>query len=106
LETQDQHIINLVSNSKRINKKEQFVLHCPHDDYITPKSAWTDIQKYIPKKKIWEAFYGDGKSGTYLKEMGFDVIHEPIDFLKIIKEKLLIIFLFQGFCKGPFIRHV
>ena len=54
-----------------------------HDDYMTPKSAWQDIQKYIPKDKvIWEAFYGDGKSGTYLQELGFDVIHEPVDFFE------------------------
>ena len=52
-----------------------------HDDYMTPKSAWEAIKKYIPKdKKIWEAFYGDGKSGEYLKEMGFDTIHEDINF--------------------------
>lgn len=51
-----------------------------HDDYMTPKHAWEDIEQYIPKKKIWEAFYGDGNSGNYLKGLGFDVIHEPIDF--------------------------
>lgn len=54
-----------------------------HDDYMTPKHAWTDIKQYIPKdKKIWEAFYGDSKSGTYLTELGFDVIHEPFDFFE------------------------
>jgi len=52
-----------------------------NDHYFTPKSAWENIKDYIPKNKvIWEAFYGDGKSGEYLKELGFDVIHEPIDF--------------------------
>lgn len=51
-----------------------------HDDYMTPKYAWENIKDYIPKKKIWEAFYGDGNSGTYLHDMGFDVIHRPIDF--------------------------
>ena len=52
-----------------------------HDDYMTPKSAWEDIKEYIPQDKfIWEAFYGDGKSGDYLKEMGFNVVHEQIDF--------------------------
>ena len=52
-----------------------------HDDYMTPKYAWENIQHLIPKdKQIWEAFYGDGKSGTYLKELGFNVIHEQIDF--------------------------
>lgn len=54
-----------------------------HDDYMTPKSAWVNIQHIIPKDKmIWEAFYGDGTSGEYLKEMGFNVIHEPIDFFE------------------------
>lgn len=54
-----------------------------HDDYMTPKYAWENIQHLIPKdKKIWEAFYGDGKSGSYLKELGFDVIHEQVDFFE------------------------
>jgi hypothetical protein len=61
-----------------------------HDDYITPKSAWENIKQYIPKKKIWEAFYGDGKSGTYLQELGFDVIHEPIDFFKHNKGEVIV----------------
>jgi len=54
-----------------------------HDDYMTPKYAWENIQQYIPRdKKIWEPFYGDGKSGQYLRELGFDVIHEPVDFFE------------------------
>jgi len=54
-----------------------------HDDYMTPKSAWENIKHLIPKDKvIWEAFYGDGKSGDYLKELGFSVIHEPVDFFE------------------------
>lgn len=52
-----------------------------HDDYMTPKYAWEDIAHLLPKDKvIWEAFYGDGKSGDYLRELGFQVIHEDIDF--------------------------
>lgn len=52
-----------------------------HDDYMTPKTAWEDISHLIPKDKIiWEAFYGNGKSGDFLTELGFDVIHKPIDF--------------------------
>jgi len=53
-----------------------------HDDYMTPKSAWDNIKQFIPKDKvIWEAFYGDGKSAEYLRELGFsNVIHEPINF--------------------------
>lgn len=52
-----------------------------HDDYMTPKYAWEHIAHLIPKDKvIWEAFYGDGKSGEYLRELGFNTIHEDIDF--------------------------
>jgi hypothetical protein len=54
--------------------------YCKHDDYMTPKYAWENIKHIIPKNKIWEAFYGDGKSGNYLTELGFDVIHEDRDF--------------------------
>jgi hypothetical protein len=52
-----------------------------HDDYMTPRHAWEDIQQFLPKDKIiWEAFYGDGQSGQHLRELGFQVIHEEIDF--------------------------
>lgn len=52
-----------------------------HDDYMTPKYAWENIEHLIPKDLIiWEAFYGNGSSGNYLRELGFNVIHEPIDF--------------------------
>ena len=62
-----------------------------HDDYMTPKYAWQNIKNYIPKNKIiWEAFYGDGKSGTYLKDMGYDVIHEDIDFYENDKGDIIV----------------
>lgn len=52
-----------------------------HDDYMTPKYAWENILHLIPKDKvIWEAFYGDGKSGEYLTDLGFNVIHNEDDF--------------------------
>ena len=52
-----------------------------YDDYMTPKYAWENIKEYIPTDKvIWEAFYGDGNSGNYLTEMGFNVIHKEVDF--------------------------
>ena len=39
------------------------------------------LNNLYPKDKvIWEAFYGDGKSGEYLKEMGFNIIHDKEDF--------------------------
>ena len=54
-----------------------------HDDYMTPTYAWEWIADYIPKDKvIWEAFYGNGKSGNDLSNLGFNVIHEPIDFFE------------------------
>ena len=54
-----------------------------HDDHMTPKITWENIQHLIPRDKIiWEAFYGDGKSGSYLEDLGFSVIHEEIDFFE------------------------
>ena len=53
------------------------------DNYYSKKEVWEKIQQYIPKDKvIYEPFYGDGKSGQYLRELGFDVIHEPVDFFE------------------------
>lgn len=52
-----------------------------HDDYMTPKSAWENIKHLIPKDKIiWESAFGDGDSGKYLTELGFNVIHKDIDY--------------------------
>lgn len=52
-----------------------------YDDYVTPKSIWKTVEKYIPRDKvIWECFYCDGSSGAALRELGFNVIHEDVDF--------------------------
>jgi len=62
-----------------------------YDDYMTPKYAWENIKHLIPKNKvIWEAFYGDGKSGKYLEELGFNTIHEPIDFFENNKGDIIV----------------
>ena len=63
-----------------------------HDDWMTPKSAWEDIKDFIPKDKVvWEAFYGDGASGEYLKELGCkEVIHEDIDFYESDRGEMII----------------
>ena len=57
------------------------------DDWMTPKYAWENIAHLIPKdKKIWEPFYGDGKSGDYLREvLGGDIkiVHKNEDFFKV-----------------------
>mgnify|MGYP003134799847 CR=1 FL=1 len=62
-----------------------------HDDYMTPKHAWEDIKNFIPNDKIiWEAFYGDGESGKILKELGFNTIHEEIDFFENDKGEIVV----------------
>lgn len=54
-----------------------------HDEYMTPKYVWENIQQFIPKDKIiWDPFFGDGTSGEHLRELGFEVIHKPIDFFQ------------------------
>lgn len=58
-----------------------FVAQNKNDNYYCKKEVWEMIRDYIPKDKIvWEAFYGDGKSGDHLTELGFNVIHEDRDF--------------------------
>jgi len=47
-----------------------------HDEWYSKKSAWQDLQDYIPRdNKIWEAFMLDGlsPSAQYLTELGFNV---------------------------------
>ena len=63
-----------------------------HDDYMTPKYAWENITEYIPKDKvIWEAFYGNGKSAEYLRELGCkEVIHDDDDFFESDKGEIII----------------
>jgi hypothetical protein len=62
-----------------------------HDSYMTPKYAWENIKEYIPKdKQIWDPFYGDGNSGKYLKELGFNIIHEDIDFFENDKGECIV----------------
>ncbi len=59
----------------------------PNDNYITNKSGWELITKYIPKdKKIYSPFYCDGKMKTYFKELGVDIIHENEDFFTNYKK--------------------
>ena len=62
-----------------------------HDDYMTPKYAWENIKQFISKDKvIWEAFLGDGTSGSYLQELGFNVIHDKDDFFENNKGDIVI----------------
>lgn len=62
------------------------------EDYCTPKSTWEQITEYIPKERtIWEPFFCDGKSGEFLKELGYDVIHNDEDFFKTYYENTVIV---------------
>jgi hypothetical protein len=61
------------------------------DDYMTPKETWESIKHLLPTDKvIWEAFYGDGKSGEFLRSLGFKVIHERLDFFKEDRGDLIV----------------
>jgi len=67
------------------------------DDYYTPKELWENIKEYLPHKDtvVWEAFYGNGKSGTILSDLGCTVIQSNVDFFdennKIIEKCDMII---------------
>ena len=62
-----------------------------HDDYMTPLYAWENIKDYIPKDKvIWEAFYGNGSSGSHLQSLGFNAIHEDEDFFENDKGEIVV----------------
>lgn len=52
------------------------------DEYNTPRELWDNIKDYLPSKDIivWEAFYGNGKSGQILSDLGCTVIQSNVDF--------------------------
>jgi hypothetical protein len=58
---------------------------------MTPKDAWSNIQHIIPRNKvIWEPFFGNGKSGDFLRELGFNVIHDDDDFFESNKGDIIV----------------
>ena len=62
-----------------------------NDDFYTLDDTWDKILPHIPKdKQIWEAFWGDGHSGTYLQSKGLDVIHQDEDFFEHDRGDVLI----------------
>ncbi len=76
-----------------------------HDSYMTPKSAWENIKDYIPKDKvIWEAFYGDGTSAENLRDLGFNVVSEDIDFYKCDRGDIIVTNPPFSDCKNVFTR--
>ena len=68
-------------------------------------APWQNIVGYIPKdKQIWEAFYGDGTSAENLKELGFDVVSEPIDFYEEDRGEIIVTNPPFSDCKNVFER--
>lgn len=62
------------------------------DNYATDESAWEMIKLYIPKDKvIWAPFVCDGKQKGYFKNMGFDIIHDNLDFFSYTPDYEIII---------------
>ena len=55
-----------------------------NDEYYTKKESWAEIAQHLPRDKtIWECFHSyNSKSAEYLRELGFDVIYEPVDFFE------------------------
>ena len=54
------------------------------DQYFTCFQTWKLIEPFIPKNfTLWECFYSkNSKSPDYLRELGFDVVSEDVDFYK------------------------
>ena len=53
------------------------------DSYGTCKISWDTVLPIIPKnKKIWQPFYMDGECSNYLREKGYNVIHENKNFFE------------------------
>ena len=54
------------------------------DQYFTSFETWRLIEQFIPRNiTIWESFFSkNSKSAQYLRELGYDVISEDVDFYK------------------------
>ena len=52
------------------------------DEYNTPRELWENVKSFFPSKEkiVWEAFYGNGKSGNILSDLGCTVIQSDVDF--------------------------
>ena len=54
-----------------------------HDTYTTPIEVWRKLAQFIPNDKvIWESAYCDGSSGDVWRELGYNTIHEDLDYFK------------------------
>ena len=63
----------------KIRKRNQWNVK-EDNEYFTPDEVWNLILPYIPKSNtIYDPFYGDGRSGDYIRSQGYTVIHENED---------------------------
>jgi hypothetical protein len=52
-----------------------------NDHLETDTNTWDEVLKYIPKTMvIWQPFYMNGNCATYVRSLGYTVIHEDRDF--------------------------
>lgn len=53
------------------------------NEYYTSLKTWAQIVPYLDTNIVyWEAFHGNGRSAEYLRQLGLDVISEPVDFFE------------------------
>ena len=91
LEQEREEILEHVPVEKATAIRRQDLARQENDEYYTPKDAWAQVAHLIPEGKvIWEPFFGDGKSGEYLRELGFEVIHEDEDFFEHDKGDIVV----------------
>ena len=54
-----------------------------NDEYETPNGTLHMILQHIPKNKtVYDPFYCNGRSGDYIRSLGFNVIHNKEDFFE------------------------
>ena len=57
------------------------------DDVNTPQAYWKHILQFIPNDEtIWCPFYNDGTCKKDIESLGYDCIHNEVDFFKNFKE--------------------
>ena len=51
------------------------------DEYYTRRKTLEDIRQYIPSNAVlYEPFYGNGQSVTYLRDLGYQTVFKDVDF--------------------------
>ena len=57
-----------------------------NDQWFTTIDTWRMITPYIPHKyKVWESFFGNGKSAEVLRKLGVNVYSKDLDFFEMLE---------------------